>query len=123
MELLTPICDLLKDPTQEDFESLKPHPCLVQALEILRPTIPIDPQLLSDSDSDEVAFQLERVVDVVDVVHDKSDDDDDELEGPHSSDSEESIGSMDSIARNADFIIPYSGFEIPEAIISNHTRG
>ena len=51
-----------------------------------------------------VAFQLERVVD---VVHDKSDDDDDELEGLHSSDSEESIGSNDSIARNADFISFY----------------
>jgi hypothetical protein len=60
--------------------------------------------LLTDSDSDEVAFQLERVVD---VVHDESDDDDDddELEGP--SDSEESIGSNDSIARNADFISFY----------------
>jgi hypothetical protein len=109
IELLTPICDPSKDPTPEDLESLKPHPCLVQALEALRPTIPIDPQLLTDSnsDSDEVAFQLERVVDVVDVVHDKSDDDDDELEGPHSSDSEESIGSNDSIARNADFISFY----------------
>jgi hypothetical protein len=60
----------------------------------------------SNSDSDEVAFQLERVVDVVDVVHDKSDDDN-ELEGLHSSDLEESIGSNDSIARNADFISFY----------------
>jgi hypothetical protein len=47
-------------------------------------------------------------VDVVDVVHDKGDsDDDDELEGPYLSESEESIGSIDSIARNADFISLY----------------
>ena len=38
-----------------------------------------------------------------DVEHNESDDDN-ELEGPYSSDSEESIGSYDSIARNADFI-------------------
>ena len=106
MELLTSIYDPSKDPTLEDLESLKPHPCLVQALEALRPTIPIDPQLFTDndSDSDEVAFQLERVVDVVDVVHDESDESDDELEGPYSSESEES---NDSIARNADFISLY----------------
>jgi hypothetical protein len=112
IELLAPIRDPSKDPTLEDLESLKPHPCLVQALEALRPpTVPIDPQLLtnsnsdSDSDSDEVVFRLERVVDVVDVVHNESDNG--ELEGPYSSDSEESIGSNDSIARGADFIRLY----------------
>jgi hypothetical protein len=111
--LLSPIRDLSKDPTLEDLELLKPHPCLVQALEALQPTVPIDPQLLTDSDSDseKVAFQLEQVVDVVDVVHDESadndDDDDDELEGLYSSESEESIGSNDSITRNADFISLY----------------
>ena len=78
-------------------------PCIVQALEALRLTVPIDPQLLTDSDSDsnEVAFQLERVVDVVDVVHDESDN---ELEGPYSSESEES---NNSIARNVVFISLY----------------
>jgi hypothetical protein len=106
MELLIPICDLSKDPTLEDLELLKPHPCLVQALEALWPTIvPIDPQLLNDGD-DEVAIQLEQVVDVVDVVHDECDSDD-ELEGAYSLESEESIGSIDSIARNADFISLY----------------
>ena len=105
IELLTPICDPSKDPTLEDLKSLKPHPCLVQALEALRPTVPIDPQLLTDSESDEVAFQLEQVVDVADVVRAESDDD--EIEGPHSSESEESMGSNDSIARNADFISLY----------------
>jgi hypothetical protein len=50
----------------------------------------------SNSDNDEVAFQLERVVDVVHVVHDKSDDDDDELEGLHSSDSEELLNKLGS---------------------------
>jgi hypothetical protein len=104
--LLTPIRDPSKHPTLEELESLKPHPCLVQALEALQPTIvPIDPQLLSDS-NDEVAIQLERVVDAVDVVYDECDSDD-ELEGPYSSESEESIGSIDSIARNADFISLY----------------
>jgi hypothetical protein len=105
--LLIPIHNPLKDPTLEDLESLKPHPSLIQALEALRP--PINPQLHagSDSDSDEVAFQLEQVVDLVDVVHDDSDSDDDELEGPYASESEESIGSNDSIARNADFISLY----------------
>jgi hypothetical protein len=86
-----------------------PHPCLVQALEALRPSIvPIDHKLHansngdSDSDSDEVAFQLEQVVDVVDIVHDDSNND--ESEGPYLSESEES---NDSIARNADFISLY----------------
>jgi hypothetical protein len=56
------------------------------------------------------SIQLERVVDVVDVVHDKgdgNDDDDDELEGECSSELEESIGSINSIAGNADFISLY----------------
>lgn len=50
------------------------------------------------------------VVDVVDVMHDKGDgngNDDDELEGQYSSEFEESIESIDSIARNADFISLY----------------
>jgi hypothetical protein len=107
IELLTPIRDPSKDPTSEDLESLKPHPCLVQALEALRPpVVPIDPQLLGDSD-DEVAIQLERVVDMVRIVDDKGDSDDDELEGSYSSESEESMESIDSIARNADFISLY----------------
>jgi len=107
MELLTPIRNPTKDPTLEDCESLKPHPSLIQAVEALRPPIvPIDPQLLNDGD-EEVAIQLERVVDAVDVVHDAGDDDDDELEGLYSSESEESMGSIDSIARNADFISLY----------------
>jgi hypothetical protein len=65
--------------------------------------------LLNDSD-DEVAIQLEWVVEVVHVVHmvhDESDSQDDELEGPYSSESEESIGLIDSIARNVDFISLY----------------
>jgi hypothetical protein len=107
MELLIPIHDPSKHPTLEDLESLKPHPCLVQALEALWPSIVlIDPKLHadsnSDSDSDEVAFQLEQVVDVVDIVH--NDSDDDESEGPYLSESEES---NDSIAKNADFISLY----------------
>jgi hypothetical protein len=104
--LLTLIRDLSKHPTLEELELLKPYPCLVQALEALWPTIvPIDPQLLSDSD-DEVAIQLEQVVDAVDVVCNKCNNDD-ELEGPYLSESEESIGSIDLIARNADFISLY----------------
>ena len=45
------------------------------------------------------SIQLERVVDVVDMVHDDGDSDNDELE--------ESIGSIDSIAKNTDFISLY----------------
>jgi hypothetical protein len=103
LELLLPIRDPSKNPTLEDLELLKPHPCLVQALQALQP--PIDPQLLDDS-NDKVDIQLEQVVDIVDVVHDadNNDDNDDELEGTYSSESEESIRSIDSIARNADFI-------------------
>jgi hypothetical protein len=50
------------------------------------------------------------MVDVVDVMHDKGDgngNDDDELEGQYSSEFEESIVSIDSIARNADLISLY----------------
>jgi hypothetical protein len=53
-----------------------------------------------------VTIQLEQVVDAVDVVHDKCNSND-ELEGPYSTELEESIGSIDSIARNADFISLY----------------
>jgi hypothetical protein len=55
------------------------------------------------------SIQLEQVVDVVDVVHDIGDgnDDDAELEGLYSSELEESIGSIDSIAGNAYFISLY----------------
>jgi hypothetical protein len=70
MEVLTSIRGPLKYPTLEDLESLKPHLGLLQTLEALRPPIvPIDPQLISDSD-DEVAIQLEPVAHVVHVVHD-----------------------------------------------------
>jgi len=53
--------------------------------------------LLNDSDN-EVAIQLEQVVDVVDVidvVHNESDNEDDELEGHYSSELEELIWSID----------------------------
>ena len=106
IELLIPIYDPEKDPTPEDLESLKPHPSLVQALEaLLPPIVPlIDPQLLNDSNC-KVAIQLEKVADIVDIVHENSNDsDEDELGRAYLSDLEESMGSIDSIARNADFI-------------------
>jgi hypothetical protein len=55
------------------------------------------------------SIRLERVVDVVDVVHDKGDgtDDDDELEGQCSSELDESIGSINSIAGNTKFVSLY----------------
>jgi hypothetical protein len=56
------------------------------------------------------SIQLERVDDVVHVVHDKddgNDNDNDELEGHYSSELEQSIQLINSIARNADFINLY----------------
>jgi hypothetical protein len=105
MELLSSIRAPSKDPTLEDLESLKPHPYLVQALEALQPPLVlITLQLLNYSD-DKMTIQLERVVD---VVYDEGDSNyDDELEGPYSSESEESIGPIDSITRNSDFISLY----------------
>ena len=50
------------------------------------------------------SIQLERAVD---VVYEGDSNDKDKLEGQHSSELEESIGSIDSIARNADFISLY----------------
>jgi hypothetical protein len=56
------------------------------------------------------SIPLERVEDVVHVVHDKgdgNDNDDDELEGHYSSELGQSIRSINSIAGNADFISLY----------------
>lgn len=92
----------MKDPILEDLELLKPHPCLVQALDALRPPI-IDPQLCDDEA--EVTIQLERVVDIVHIVHDEGNDE--EVEGPYLLELEESTRLIDSIARNADFIRLY----------------
>jgi hypothetical protein len=104
VELLFPIRDPEKDPTSEELESLKPYPCLIQALEAIRPSIlAIDPQLVdNDNSDDEVAFQLEREMDIVATVHNESSTN--ETEGPYSLDLEDSIRSLDSITRNVDFI-------------------
>ena len=101
MDLFDPIQDPEKDPTPEDLELLKPHPSLIQALENLCPLI--DPQLY-DSNSD-VEIQLKRVEDVINIVEDEiSNDNDDEIGRDYRSESEESHVSIDSIARNADFV-------------------
>jgi hypothetical protein len=103
LDLLFPIRDPEKEPTLDELELLKPHPSLVQALEAIQPSIPIDPQLIeggSNSDSD-VDIRLEPEVEMVDIIHDYSDEN--EMDSPYSSESE-SIRSLDSIARNADFI-------------------
>jgi hypothetical protein len=55
------------------------------------------------------SIQLERVEDVVHVVHDKdgNDNDNDELDGHYSSELEQSVRLINSIAMNADFINLY----------------
>jgi hypothetical protein len=102
LDLLDPIRDPEKNPTTEELESLQPHPSLLQALIDLQ--VPIDPQLLIE-DNCEVHFQLAKVEDTVVVVQDDScDSDSNEIARDYKSESEESQGSLDSIARNADFI-------------------
>jgi len=103
IELLAPIRDPTKNPTTEELESLQPHPSLTQALNELRPSI--DPQLLDwsdDNDDDnEVEFQLTYKEPAPPSIPNESDDDDDvEI----ASDLGDSKASIDSIARNADFI-------------------
>ena len=44
---------------------------------------------------------------VVDIVHDEDNSDNNKLEGQYSSELEELIGSIDSIAKNTDFISLY----------------
>src|SRR5450432_3808827 len=103
LDLLFPIRDPEKEPTLDELESLKPHPSLVQALEAIRPTVPIEPRSMdasSSSDSD-IDIRLEPAEEMVDIVPNYSDED--KIDSPYSSESE-SIGSLDSIARNADFI-------------------
>jgi hypothetical protein len=106
LDLLDPIRDPEKNPTTEDLESLQPHPSLVQALAELQ--APIDPELLFlpivDNNS-EMQFKLTRTEDTASIVQDESCDSDmNEIARDYKSDSEESQGSLDSIARNADFI-------------------
>lgn len=106
IELLTPIRDPTKNPTIEELESLQPHPSLTQALNELRP-IPIDPQLFDDDElqlkrqllgesDDEVEFQLSRQEPRSPSIPNESDD--------VASESGDSEASIDSVARNADFI-------------------
>jgi hypothetical protein len=97
LELLVPIHDPEKDPTPANLESLQPHPSLLQALQELQPINLISPMLLENSDTDEVEFQLEKIVELVELVDDSSDRDGSYV-------SEESNDSNDSITRNADFI-------------------
>jgi hypothetical protein len=100
IELYKVIRDPEKDPTPDDLESLKPHPSLVQALNDLQPPqddTPIDPQLLDE----DLEIQLTRIEETINAIKD----DDASNEGEDiPSDDEESDTSVDSIARNADFI-------------------
>ena len=91
LELLVPIRDPEKNPTLAELESLKPHPSLVQALQELQPSAIglIDPVLLNN----DIEFQLELQEELVEKVDNSSD-----------IGSDESDRSIDSIARNADFI-------------------
>jgi hypothetical protein len=104
VDLLDPIPDPEKNPTAEDLESLQPHPSLVQALVDLQ--VPIDPELFVDN-SCKVQFKLTKTEDSIDIVQDESCDSDmNEISRDYKSESEseESQGSLDSIARNADFV-------------------
>ena len=102
--LRVPIRDPEKNPIAEEREALLPHPSLIQALGDLQPhqDIPIDPNLLEDDPE----FILEPAQEIVEVPED-----DEDSEGninleelvDRSSDLE-SNASIDSIARNADFI-------------------
>ena len=108
IELTIPIYNPEKDLTLADLESLLPHSSLVQALLDLKPS-PIDPMLLGSDN--EVAFQLEKLEELVEKVDDCSDGpggdrsgDDDSKEYDSDNDSDQSSASYDSIAQNADFI-------------------
>jgi hypothetical protein len=102
LALCTPIRDPKKNPTAEELESLQPHPSLIQALNALRPP-PIDPQLLDNGDS-EVEFQLVHTIGARPVIPNDSDNSDNDDDVGIVSESDESEASIDSIARNADFI-------------------
>jgi hypothetical protein len=91
LELLVPICDPEKDPTPAELESLQLYPSFVQALQELQPSPidQVDPALLNG----DIEFQLKLPEELVEKVDDSSN------AGSYKSDR-----SIDSIARNADFI-------------------
>ena len=93
LELFILIYNPEKNPTPANLESLKPYPSLVQALrELQSSTINlINPVLLNNNTN--IKFQLELPKELVEMVDDSSDAGSYELDK-----------SIDSIARNADFI-------------------
>jgi hypothetical protein len=106
-EMLIPIRDPEKNPTEAEKESLLPHPSLIQALDALCPpddNILVDPQLLDEDIQIETQHVDEPIVTVPDDETEEDSDGHIDLEGLQDSTDEESIASLDSIARNADFI-------------------
>jgi hypothetical protein len=80
-EMLFPIRDLEKNPTEAEKESLLPHPSLIQALNGLYPpddNIPVDPQLLDE----DVQIETQRVDEpTVTVPDDETEEDSDRNRG------------------------------------------
>jgi hypothetical protein len=100
IEMNEVIRDPEKPPTEEDLESLKPHPSLVEALKALQGDTPIDPQLLEENEEGhgEVELRVECMEESFVALSEESEQEEDI---PSDNDS---IASLDSIARNADFV-------------------
>ena len=80
-----PIRDPEKNPTPDELEALQVHPSISQA-------VPIDPVLL-DSETSSVDFQIDpEMEEAIEDIKDSNDS------------GSESDASIDSIARNADFV-------------------
>jgi len=87
------IRDPEKNPMSEELESLKPHPSLIQTLEALQPNqenTAIDPRLLED----DIELRLERMEEAIIAISDEEDSEEDIPSGD-----DDSIESVDSIAR------------------------
>jgi len=100
IEMNEVIRDPEKTPTEEDLESLKPHPSLVEALKALQGDTPIDPQFLEENEEGhgEVELRVECMEESFVALSEESEQEEDI---PSDNDS---IASLDSIARNADFV-------------------
>ena len=107
--MLILIWDLEKNPTEAEKDSLKPHPSLVQELNILLPVgsaIPID-LALTEGEDQEVEFILMSKEEVEDIPEDNKDSNRDNLgilEEFLDNDKVALMVSNDLITRNVDFV-------------------
>jgi hypothetical protein len=112
VDLSQTIQDPEKNPTADELEGLEAHPSLLQELQLaeaeLEAVSPNNPLLFTDIQIDPEVLADERkrgdVPELIVEVEQEKDENEDEDEDTKSGDDTASIGSLDSIARQADFI-------------------